>query len=66
MNLFKQLLQKGGLVAGAVGLWLLDDLLVFLPDEAVWSMTEYVLKLFGRADRKRYLKAYWIGILDDE
>ena len=61
MNIFKQLLQKGGLVAAVAALWLLDDLLVFLPDEAVWSMTEYVLKLFGRADRFAHLKAYWIG-----
>jgi len=61
MSVFKQLLQKAGLVAGVVALWLLDDLIIFLPDEAVWSMTEYVLKLFGRADRMVHLRAYWTG-----
>jgi len=61
MNIFKQLLQKAGLVAAAVTLWLLDDLLIFLPDAAVWSITEYVLQLFGRKDRMAALKAYWTG-----
>jgi len=61
MNIFKQLLQKAGLVAGIGALWVLDDLLIFLPDQAVWSMTEYVLQLFGHKDRMDALKLYWLG-----
>ena len=66
MNIGKQLLKKLGLAVGLLSLWVFDDGLVFLDDETVWSLTKSVLTPFGHADRKRFLKAYWTGVLDEE
>ncbi len=66
MNIGKQLLKKLGLAVGLLALWVFDDVLMFLDDETVWSLTKSVLGAFKHADRQRYLKAYWTGVLDDE
>jgi len=61
MNLLRQLAKKLGLPVAVVALWLLDDLVVFLPDAAVWAITNGVLNLFGLSDRQKALKAFWTG-----
>lgn len=61
MNIFKQLLQKIGLIVSVVLLWLLDDLLIILPETAVWPIVNACLALFGRGDRKDALHDYWVG-----
>lgn len=59
MNLVKRLLQKICLVLIVVLLWVLDDMLFFLPDKVVWSIIRVVLLVVGRSGREEGLKAFW-------
>lgn len=61
MNLIKQGLQKVGMVLSVAVLWVLDDIVIVLPDAAVWSITQGLLTICGHADRFESLKAFWSG-----
>lgn len=61
MNILKLLAQKVGLVAAMVLLWILDDLVVFLPDQAVFAIIASLLNIIGKGDRFNSLHDYWIG-----
>ena len=63
MNLLKQGLQKIGMVAAVLLLWILDDFIPVLPDSVVWTLVDAFLKVvhFGQDTRIEGLKEFWSG-----
>ena len=65
MNILKQILKllgsKAGLICGVLVLWVLDDVLMFLPDKAVWFAMKALLGFIGWKDRVEGLRTYWTG-----
>jgi hypothetical protein len=58
------MLKKLGLIVAILVLWVLDDFVIFLPNEAVWVLVGLVLKAFGEQEHLEGLKAYWLGTND--
>ena len=65
MNLLLKMAQKACLVGALIMLWLLDDIVPFLPDRAVWGIIGMYLTAVGRSDRLGPLKEFWLGDDDD-
>jgi hypothetical protein len=58
-NLLQKLGAKGLLIVAVIIHWLLDDLVVFLPDSAVWAISGTLFKMTGNGYRLDPFKAFW-------
>lgn len=58
-NLLLKFLRKGGVILAVVVYWILDDLIVFLPDSAVSAIGKWIFTLMGNAYRFDEFESFW-------
>jgi len=58
-NLLLAFLRKGFVIVAIAAYWVLDDLVIFLPDAAVVWVGEWIFKATGNGYRVAEFEKFW-------